>query len=152
MKKYLYQYACIWIHIFKSRKRSLKLSVNHFFNSESHNCEPPVLLIIDCSLVQSVHINWPGGEKKGCVSIPVAHCFVWPCLFRCKSASKSVTSCQCMEGGTSGPPRRKLAWRDWDPRNVQDGEPYCSLGDIILSPSKSGHPGCYTSSAPLNTS
>lgn len=93
-----------------------------------------------------------GWRKKGCVSIPVAHCFVWQCLFRCKSASKSVTSCQCMEGGTSGPTRRKLAWRDWDPREGRDGVPYCSLGDIILSPSKSGHPGCYTSSAPLNTS
>lgn len=38
--------------------------MNHFFGSESHDCKPPALLIIECSLVQSAHINWPGGEKR----------------------------------------------------------------------------------------
>lgn len=60
----------------------------------------PVQLISHCSLAQWGHINRSSPEERS--RFPFSPRIVWSdrCLFRCKSASKSVTSCACMEGGS----------------------------------------------------
>lgn len=139
------------IHIFKPC-RSLKLSVNHFFNSESHNCEPPVLLIIDCSLVQSDHINWPGGKKRAAFPFQSNIVLSGNVYLDVNQPAKVLHPASVWRVGLLA-----LRGGNWVEEigtlGMSETEsPYCSLGDIILSSSKSGHPGCYMSSAPLNTS
>lgn len=139
-----------------SPQKALKLSVNPFFNSESYDCEPLVLLIKNCSHVQSDHINWPGGEKRAAFPFQSHIVLSGNVYLDVNQPAKVLHPASVWRVCDFWPSEEETGLKRLGPSECQKLSALLQFGwHHPFSPNlalKSGHPGCYTSSATLNTS
>lgn len=112
----------------------------------------PQTLIGAQQLGPIVQYQLPPRRRKGCpFPFSDAHCFVWQCLFGCKSAGEKCYILLCVwRVGDQPRPRRKLAERDWEPRNVVRGS--CRRGFALARRVTSSPPPHPLPLAPVRSS